>query len=65
MGDSDSLAPLPAEPTRRAITPAPQDYRRRLALRNALWPLFWIAACTALAFLLAAKGWPPFNGGAH
>ena len=58
MNDPHGLAPLPPVPRHRSITPAPEDYRQRLRLGAALWPLVWFAVGVALVVQLGVWGWP-------
>ncbi len=65
MSASHGSVELPPTPRHRAITPAPADFRRRLTIGQALWPLLWFGAATLLVNQLAAWGWPLFVHASH
>jgi hypothetical protein len=51
---------LPAAPTKRAITPAPEDFRDQPAPRSLIWPVAWFALAAGLWACVQAQGWMPF-----
>ena len=65
MHDETDAPSLPPEPTRRAITPAPEDYRRRLTFAGALWSVGWLALAALLVIVVASHGSSPGGGHAH
>ena len=46
--DPNDDGTIPAEPTVRSITPAPEDFATPPTLPTYIWPTFWMAVSIAL-----------------